>query len=41
MPAYGKELNRFEVEALVSFLETCKPEGYASAEASVVTDRAD
>jgi ubiquinol-cytochrome c reductase cytochrome b subunit len=41
MPAYGKELNRFEVEALVAFLDTLKPEGYAAAQSSVVTDRDD
>ena len=41
MPAYGKEMNRYEVDALVSFLEKLKPEGYASAESSVVTDRDD
>ncbi len=41
MPAYGKEMNRDEVDALVSFLETLKPDGYAAAESSVVTDRSD
>jgi hypothetical protein len=31
MPAYGKELNPAEVEALVAFLETLRPQGEAPA----------
>ena len=39
MPAYGKQLNRFEIEALVAFLETLRYPTAQAAQTSVVSDR--